>query len=291
MEEKQRPKWIVPVGIGCVVLLCLCGLLAGGVALFGNQVLGDLGISDLPGGLEEFIETGELPEPPTNLPVEPDFPEQEPLEEPPPSDTSSLPPQHSDETSFFDDFSSDALDWPVFDDGVTILKYENQAYSFQLTEPGMLDGLWLPTLFSPNFVRFDVWGPPGEQGGTIGVDCQIQDEDFQNHYYVEFDLYYNDVVIGGVVNGEYVDFYDTTENQGWLPLINMPPSPEDPATIEIYCGINQITVNVNGTPEHQIYVPEEYKVSGQGGMSFFMYTFDEAMTGYKVFFDNVQAVP
>jgi hypothetical protein len=288
MEQNNRPKWLLPVGIGCLVILCLCLLGAGGFYFLGDRLVGDLGeYVDIPGDLGDFSDIGELL-------VETSIPDEEPPvsdspANPPATDPGPLSEQYSTETSFFDDFSTDALDWAVVDDGITSLQYENQAYSFMLKEPSTVDGVWIPSLFSPTTVRFDVWGPPGEQDGSTGVECQIQDDDFQNYYYIEFDLYYNQVVIGGVYDGEYVDFVETTDDFGWLQLNNMTPNPEDPDTIEINCELDTITVIVNGSTEQTVPVPEPFTT--QGGMTLFLYTYETSMAGYKVFFDNVYAYP
>lgn len=296
MEEKRRPKWIVPVGIGCVVILCLCLLGAGGFYFLGDRIVGDLGgLGNIPGlseEFEDFLDTGEIPEPPSDLPVEPDTPDQ-PEQEPPQDDSSPSGGQISEQTSFFDDFSSDALDWAVIDDGITLLQYENQAYSFMIKEPNYVDGVRIPTFFNPTYIKFDVWGPPGEQGGTIGVECMVQldGELLTDYYYVEFDLDYQEIIVGGVINEEYVDFYDPGDTYGRLPLQHMTSNPDQTNTIEVTCLPQNVTVSVNGYLEQDIPVPQDFILANPGPMTFFMYTFEETMAGYKVFFDNVSAMP
>ena len=50
--------------------------------------------------------------------------------------------------SIFDDFSSDALDWPVKDDGLTILKYKNEMYHMQLKEKQGFTYAYLRLIFT-----------------------------------------------------------------------------------------------------------------------------------------------
>jgi hypothetical protein len=64
--------------------------------------------------------------------------------------------QHLDDYSLFDDFSSDELGWPRYDDGTTRLAYEDEAYGFQITEPDYYDWAYFPVEFFPDEIRFDV---------------------------------------------------------------------------------------------------------------------------------------
>ncbi len=287
MEENNKPKWLVPVGIGCAVILCLCLLGVGGVYIFGDQLLGDLGsLGDIPGLPQDFADI--LTPPPADMPVEPDPFEEDPL--PPQVDTPLSGAQVSDQSTFFDDFSTDALDWDVVDDGTIVLAYENQAYSFLVKEPDYLDYVWLPTLFDPATVKFDVWGPPGEQAGTLGVECRVQVEG-DNYYYVEFELSFQDVFVGGYLNGEYVEFYQSGNEFNTLPLQYMNTNPDQPNTIEVTCNPDNVLVTVNGMLEQTVPVPSEYQIWETGPMTFFVYTYEDTMAGYKVFFDNVYAYP
>jgi len=52
-----------------------------------------------------------------------------------------------------------------------------------------------------------------------------------------------------------------------------------------------MNVTVNGSLEHQIPVPSEFQLTSPGPMTFFVYTYDQNTTGYKVFVDNVSAFP
>jgi len=100
----------------------------------------------------------------------------------------STGPQFRDAHMIKDDFSSEALGWPLFDDGKTILKYENNSYSFQIKEPDLFDWAYLPIDFSPSEISFDVVSPQSLQDGTFGVFCNFQDE--KNYNYMDVFLCY-----------------------------------------------------------------------------------------------------
>ncbi|MBN2045597.1 MAG: hypothetical protein JW757_11295 [Anaerolineales bacterium] len=296
MQENNRPKWLLPVGIGCLVLLCLCVLLAGAFYFLGDRLAEGLGGFDIPGmtgEIEDFIETGELPLPTLDVAVEPESTDELPTEqpvEPTQSDPGPLSPQKSDQTAFFDNFSSDALDWPVIDGEITVLKYENQAYSMEIREPDYLDGVYIPTLFFPTTVRFDAWGPPGEQGGTIGVECRIQEQDdvLTDYYFVDIDLYHRDAYVAVVADEQEHKILPDDE---YLPLSNITANPDEVNTFEVSCLPDKVTISVNGVLEHEVEIPNEYIVTSPGSMTFFMFTYENTMAGYKVFFDNVYAWP
>jgi hypothetical protein len=85
--------------------------------------------------------------------------------------------QRLDDFSLFDDFSSEALGWPVYDDGITLLGYEDGAYGFQITGPEYYDWAYFPVDFIPYEIEFDVKTTSGAQDGTAGVFYHFQDED------------------------------------------------------------------------------------------------------------------
>ena len=176
---------------------------------------------------------------PTNLP-EPTQPAPPPAPAPTDSGPALTGNQRLDEYSLYDDFSSEALMWPLFDDGKTILKYENGAYSFQIAEPDYIDWAYLPVDFIPYEIWFNVQGLAGEQDGTFGVFCQYQDVD--NHYYVEFDLQTNSYIIAQYFNGEDIPLTkQNTGGQFWYETSAFKSSPD---------AVNQIGTLATWTASH-----------------------------------------
>lgn len=279
MTEQKRFPWLaVVLGVGCVGILCIGVLLVGGGATF---------------FLTQKTTSPSVPEPVSTVPVEvPDnLPEATQIVPPPAtaqtdSGQTLTSEQHLDDHSLYDDFSSDALGWPLFDDGKTTLKYENQAYSIQITEPEYYDWAYFPIDFIPYEIWFDVQGLAGLQDGTFGVFCQFQDAD--NYYYAEFDLENNSYVIGQIVDGEYIPL--TKENdagQYWqsADALNAPPTSVN--RIGVSCYLDVISLFINDQFVDEVSVQQSFDEPGEG--AFFVYAFDFAgEDGYKVFFDNVE---
>ena len=204
----------------------------------------------------------------------------------PVSTTALTGSQELQDKRMFDDFSSDALGWPVFDDGQTILKYENEAYYFQIATADYSDWAYMPVDFIPNEMEFDVQGPPGLQDGTFGVYCQYQDE--QNYYYAEFDLQTNTYVIGQVVNGENTPLTEPdTAGQYWRSAAMLKSPPTATNHIGIGCYLNEIALFINNEYVDLVTVIQPFDNPGEA--AFFVYTFHYAdENGYTVLFDNVE---
>ena len=279
MTEQKRFPWLaVILGVGCVAVLCVGILVIGGGAAF---------------FLTQRSASPSMPEPVVTVQVV--TPEILPtatltVPSPAPVPTDSGPmltgEQRLDDHSLYDDFSSDALGWPVFDDGRTILKYENEAYSFQITEPEYIDWAYFPVNFIPYEIWFDVQGLPGQQDGTFGIFCQYQDVD--NHYYVELDLQSNSYIIAQYLNGEDIPLTkQNTVGQFWYETDAFKSSPEDVNRIGVSCYLDSITLFINDKLVGQVDVQQPFDTSGEA--AFFVYTFSYAgENGYKVFFDNVE---
>jgi hypothetical protein len=277
-EQKPFPWPAVILGVGCVGILCIGILLVGGGAtLFLTQRTTSPSVSE-----PVFTVPAEVPD---NL--------TEPTQIVPPPATAqtdsgqTLPnEQHLDDHSLYDDFSSDTLGWPIFDDGKTILKYENQAYSIQITEPEYYDWAYFPIDFIPYEIWFDVQGLAGPQDGTFGVFCQFQDAD--NYYYAEFDLEDNSYVIGQIVDGEYIPL--TKENdagQYWQSADALNALPTSVNRIGVSCYLDVISLFINNHFVDEVSVQQPFDDPGEG--AFFVYAFDFAgPEGYKVIFDNVE---
>lgn len=285
---KSRNKWLLPVGIGCVVILCLCGAAIGGFYLLGNQAqdyLSDVGLDDLlPTEFVEVLETPAAAEA-TETPeaTESDMDIVAPTET-----TDDLGSgQFQDESLLIEDFSNNNFDWDVSSDDIASLQLENGAYSFQVLEPEYITWSYLPVYFSPSVITFDAYGLPGEQDGSFGVLCQYQDD--RNFYYVEFDLQTSEYVIAKLVNDEYFVLNETLEEDyDWLTTDALNLDPTDPNTITVECSLDSITLIINEQYVNSVVVSEPFTEEGE--MAFFVYAFSFAgPEGYKVFFDNVIA--
>jgi hypothetical protein len=277
-EQKRFPWLAVILGVGCVGILCVGFLVVGGGAAF---------------FLTQRSTSPSMPEPVVTVQVLPPETLPEPTQPvPPPATipTDSAPTltgeQRRDAHSLYDDFSSDALMWPTIDDGKTIIKYEDKAYSFQIAEPEFIDWAYFPVDFIPYEIWFDVQGLPGQQDGSFGVFCQYQDVD--NHYYAEFELQSNSYIIAQYLDGE--DIALTKQNdvgQFWYETDAFKSSPTSINRIGVSCYLDSITVFINDQLVDQVDVLQPFDQPGQA--AFFVYAFSYAgENGYKVFFDNVE---
>jgi len=275
--QRKFPWWALFLAGGCLGLLCLAVIGVGGYIYFQNQMTAG------PVAPEQVII--EMSATPETLPTA-TLSAPTPASAPTDSGPTLTGNQHLDEYSLYDDFSSEALMWPVFDDGKTILKYENEAYSFQIVEPDYIDWAYFPVDFIPYEIWFDVQGLPGQQDGTFGVFCQYQDVD--NHYYVEFDLQTNSYIIAQYLNGEDIPLTkQNTVGQFWYETSAFKSSPELVNRIGVSCYLDSITLFINDQLVDQVDVNQPLEQTGEA--AFFVYTFDFAgLEGYKVFFDNVE---
>lgn len=299
-KKKRGLLWLLPVGIGCIGLICICGLV--GIFLYNMQnpfayfsgttptSVPDVGAEPTEVTPQPTIAPTETPIPeatdllaPTEAPatMEPPFPTPEPTIE----DNPLTGNQYRDEFSIFDDFSSKALGWPEYDDGITILQYEQDAYSLQVTGQDYFDWAYVPVNFWPNVIQFDVWGLPGSQEGTFGVFCQYQD--FDNYYFVEIDLETNEFVMGQYLAGEYIPLTIPVENeQYWLSADPLKPYPDEVNKIDLSCSQEFMVLSINDALVYHITIPDPFQNPGE--MALFVYAFSFAGSdGYKVFFDNV----
>ena len=195
--------------------------------------------------------------------------------------------QQLEEFALFDDFSSDALGWPIYDDGKTIMQYENGMYSIQITEPAYIDWAYFPIKFSPYEIQFDVQGSPGEQDGTFGVLCQYQDVD--NHYYVEFNLQTSSYIVAQYLDG--VDIALTKQNtagQFWYETDALNTSQNAVNNIGVGCYLSNVILIINNQLVDNVNIPTPF--TEPGNAAFFVYTLSSANEdGYKIYIDNVNA--
>ena len=289
--QRRFPWWTLILGAGCLGILCVGAVAVGGLAFFSDLNIVLPAIPALGGPATSFPATSM----PATVPVQPSKPANLPTPTLIPSSTVAptesgsilTGDQRLDEHSFYDDFSSEALGWPVFEDGKTILKYEKQAYSFQIAEPDYYDWAYFPVEFTPYEIWFDVQGPAGSQEGTFGVFCQFQDAD--NYYYAEFDLETNSYILAQRVNGEDIPLTkQNTVGQFWYETSALKSPPFMVNRIGVSCYLDFITLFINEEWVDEVTVQQPFSEPGEAAL--FVYTFDFAgENGYKVFFDNVEA--
>ena len=277
-QPKRRfPWWILILNVGCLGMICIAVVGVGGYAYFQNRTIGEsaapVPIITEVSATPQILPTATLAAPsPAPVPTN--------------SGSTLTGKQRLDNHSLYDDFSSDALGWPVFDDGKTIIQYENEAYSFQIAELDYADWAYFPVDFVPYEIWFDVQGLPGRQDGTFGVFCHFQDVD--NYYYAEFNLQDNSYILAQIVNGEDIPL--TKQNsvgQFWYETNAFKSLPEAVNRIGITCYLDSITLFINDQLVDEVSVSQPFDQPGEA--AFFVYAFDFAGTnGYKVFFDNVE---
>ncbi|MGI6741094.1 MAG: FecR domain-containing protein [Brevefilum sp.] len=236
--------------------------------------------TDVPLSADEPDEAVPPAMPPTEQPV--DIPE-------PTADLSSpdkplTGSQYLTDHRFVDDFSSEALGWQVKDDGVTVLRYENQAYRFILQEKRGFKAVYLPVAFHPKDILFEVQGPANAHEGTFGVICQLQDA--ENYYYVDFDFQAGRYAIQQVVNGELVPL--TIGSDYWLSSSAF----SQPATavnrIYIGCYLGDIQLNINDEVVDIVFIEQPFTKTGPA--AFFLYTYEDMTNpNFQVLIDNVEA--
>ena len=189
--------------------------------------------------------------------------------------------------AFVDDFSSEALGWPVKDDGITVQKYFNEYYSFQHMGKDSYAAAFLPISFNPSEILFDVEGPPGNQNGTFGVFCQLQDS--TNYYYVEIDMGLRTYVIGQSLQGVTIPLTElTARGHNWQPAPSLHEDPTDYNHISVGCYPGSVALSINGAFVNEVY--PETPFTSKGKTTLFVFTYDFAGDeGYTVLFDNVEA--
>lgn len=263
------PWWGIALGVGCICIVCAGFALVGGLVLFSNS----------PEPLSTDVVSTVLP-PPTERPALTEVPVL------PESSSSLTGAQQVRDTYLYDDFSSDALGWPVFNDGKTIIQYEDGQYSFHIKESEYYDWSYVPITFGPTDISFDVNGLDGPQNGTFGVLCGYQDEN--NYDYVEFSLGDRSYMIGQYVNGEDIPLTQkNAQGQYWQEANALNQSPSAANRIAISCYPDFITLYINDTWVTEASVQKPFDNLGE--MALFVYAYSSPdKNGYKVFFDNVE---
>ena len=278
--KKSFPWWLIVLIVGCICIMCLCVVgVAGMVGSFGKNGISIPNLSPNGGNpiesyfisIFESVLSDYLGSPSsTGEPYNNDLPTG----------------QQVSGDYFFDDFSTEAEGWLIFDNGSTILKYEGGQYSLQVTEPGYVDWTYAPIDFYASRINFNLQGLPGPQNGTFGVFCQYLDPD--NYYYLEFDLELQEYLAGEILNGTETLFTDLdNDNYGWDSTQALKSSPELVNHISISCTLDHLSLSINGQFIQDFTISEPFDTSGD--IAFFVYSFDFPDTeGYKVFIDDVE---
>jgi hypothetical protein len=273
MEQRRFPWLVALIGVGCLGILCIGTLVLGGGALLLTSDSETAG--EPPAFTQELALVATQTESPAAAPT--------PAPTAGPEQTGG---QQQDDHSFFDDFSSDSLGWPRYDDGKTILAYEEGEYSLQIAEPDYWDWVYFPDYFYPVEFRFDVRGPAGSQDGTFGILCHYQDVD--NYYYIEFDLDDASFIIAEYFQGEEVLLSEPgTNDPVWQSTGAFGPH-STPNRIGVSCTLDMIRLTINDEFVDLVQVQQPFEQ--QGEVAFFVYSFPDAgPEGYKVWLDNVEA--
>jgi len=216
-----------------------------------------------------------------------------PLINPTPTNVQAVPvadltgDQQLDDHLLFDDFSSTALGWPIYDNGNILLTYADQAYRFQIIQPDYYDWAFFPVEFIPYEISFDAQGPAGDQDGTFGLFCHFQDID--NYYFVEIDLADNTYLIGQYLDGAYISLTGAeTAGDAWQFSSELSATPSDVNRISVSCYLDFITLFINNEWQTEVSISQPLDQPGEAAL--FVYVYDDAdEDGYTVIFDNVEA--
>ncbi len=114
--------------------------------------------------------------------------------------------QQLSDVSFFDDFSSAALDWPQNDIPEAVYGYAGGAYSMRIKVPDYTR-LVRPPLRALTHLEFEAQVAQGVDNGLFGVACYFEDVD--NRYEVDFDPSDQSLWFGRYQNGNWSELSDT----------------------------------------------------------------------------------
>ncbi len=180
--------------------------------------------------------------------------------------------QQLSDTSFYDDFSSNSLGWQQDSDESSAVGIENGMYMMEVKIPDYRHHVFTP-LDSITHLDFYAEVASGAANGIFGVACYWKDLD--NHHYVYFDRNQNEIWVGYLSNGEWIDIGDV------IPM-------DKAAGLQKYavdCTPGAITVYVNDQLLADVAIDQPAQVS-QMLLSVTSYT-DAEPGGIKVYFDDV----
>jgi hypothetical protein len=242
----SQPKKKFPVWaiiLIVLVVLCLCGfLVAGGLYLVGKNAT------------PESLDNG----------------------------TASSSYSYLDDSSLYDDFSTQDLGWAVYDDTVGDQGYENDEYYIHVTESAYVIWSYLPGDFYPDTIEFDARLADGyEANGTLGVMCNYQDEN--TYTYVDIDVYNGEVQFGYSTDSDLVPMTD----ESWITVNSFNPNVTDYNHYKVTCDPSTMSLEVNGVLVDSVPVTTNIDA---GYMALYGFTWDEIdSNGLKAYFDNVSA--
>ncbi len=204
----------------------------------------------------------------THAPVKPTAPPVEPTQAKP----GLTGQQRLSDTEFFDDFSSNELNWSQEDDASSAVGYEDGKYFMEVKVPDYRHLVYTPVKYLTH-LDFSAEVVSGAANGAFGVVCYWKD--FDNHHYIYFDLYDNIFYIGFIENGVWNDLIDPVK-------FNKPSGSQRYA---VDCTPGLIAVYVNGQLSQEIEVnmpvqPAEMLLAIMGWQ-------DAQPGGIKVLFDDV----
>jgi serine/threonine protein kinase len=193
--------------------------------------------------------------------------------------------QRKSANHIFDDFSSNNLKWEVDKDANSEVRIENGEYSIHVIEPYAEKLTFFPVNFRPNQINFDVRGPSGQQNGEFGLKCQYIDE--KNYYFIKFDLFDNKYTIAERIDNKVIFLTEQSPSgQFWYPAKPLKSPPTSKNSISITCNLDNISIYVNNSLVDSVKINTPIKTNGTSG--FFVYSQNDAYTGYQVWFDNVE---
>lgn len=218
---------------------------------------------------------------------------EEPVDAPEPTAQVSAPDksltgaQVLSEHSFIDDFSSNALGWPIINDSTLITKVDQGVLTIRVIEKVVNHFVFIPTPFNPYLINFDITSPTNYGDGTFGLVCQYQDA--ENHYYLEFDPEFGSYSIMQVRDGENIVMLDE-ENQKifWKDMPAFIAQPGAVNNLSVNCSPDGVTLFANDQLIVDTIADQPFNQEGLAGILIYAYSF-AADEGYQIILDNVEA--
>lgn len=250
---KKSNKTILIIGIAAAVFV-LCMVVV--VIAIGSSILGKDNGTGLFSNSTATFEPSTITEMPTLVA---------------PAEKSLTGKQQLSQTQFFDDFSSDALEWPVMNDENFSCGYQNGGYYIEVKNPDYRQVIFSP-VESLTHLEFTAEVFEGSDNGGFGVACYYQD--INNFYFVYFFPGRSNYSIGRFENGAWIDLTDA------LPY-NLIQGPQRYA---VECTPGMMSVYVDGAliTDYEITQPIQ-----SNKMHLLVSTWEDSAGGMKVIFDDV----
>jgi hypothetical protein len=179
--------------------------------------------------------------------------------------------QQLSETQFFDDFSSNALNWPQKSDENFACGYQDGSYFIEVKKPD-----YRQVIFSPveplTHLEFTAEVFSGSDNGGFGVACYYQD--IENYYFVYFNTGKSNYYLGRFENGKWIDLADPK------PFEQAP----GPQRYAVDCTPGLMAVYVSGALNSEYEITQPVK---SNKMHLSVVTWTDSTGGMKVIFDDV----